>query len=60
MEEDRQQQRHVNLNGRSDELNLAPYLDHGVPSLVAMDNPDDSKLGAKDQARLAPKRGSRR
>lgn len=22
------------------------YLDHGVPSLVAMDNPDDSQLGA--------------
>jgi hypothetical protein len=23
-----------------------PYLNHGVPSLVAMDNPDDSQLGA--------------
>ncbi|HEY3363746.1 MAG TPA: hypothetical protein VGK74_01665 [Symbiobacteriaceae bacterium] len=24
----------------------APSLDHGVPSLVAQDNPDDSQLGA--------------
>jgi hypothetical protein len=23
-----------------------PYLDHGEQSLVAMDNPDDSQLGA--------------
>jgi hypothetical protein len=23
------------------------YLNHGVESLVAMDNPDDSQLGAK-------------
>jgi len=23
------------------------YLDHGVESLVAMDNPDDSQLGAE-------------
>lgn len=32
------------------------YLNHGVESLVAMDNPDDSQLGAE----RAPKRGSRR
>ncbi|MGE5676121.1 MAG: hypothetical protein ACM3XM_19960 [Mycobacterium leprae] len=24
------------------------YLDHGTPSLVAQDNPDDSQLGASD------------
>lgn len=33
-----------------------PYLEHGVPSLVAMDNPDDFQL--RDEK--APKRGSRR
>ena len=35
---------------------LQPYLDHGVPSLVAIDNPDDFQL--RDEK--APKRGSRR
>lgn len=28
------------------QANNPPYLDHGVPSLVAQDNPDDSQLGA--------------
>lgn len=35
---------------------LRPYLDHGVPSLVAMDNPDDIRF----RNEKAPKRGSRR
>jgi|GEM_PF-7051491 len=26
------------------------YVDHGVQSLVAQDNPDDSQLGAPDPA----------
>jgi len=60
MDDNRQKQQPVNPDEQSAELNTAPCLDHGVPSLVAMDNPDDAKLGALDQARLAPKRGSRR
>lgn len=33
-------------NARDVDPKAKPYLDHGVPSLVAMDNPDDSQLGA--------------
>ncbi|HYF91429.1 MAG TPA: hypothetical protein VD969_04205 [Symbiobacteriaceae bacterium] len=31
---------------RKTDAQAVPYLDHGVPSSVAMDNPDDSQLGA--------------
>lgn len=33
-------------NNRAVQTQARPYLDHGVPSSVAMDNPDDSQLGA--------------
>jgi len=33
-------------NNRDVKTQARPYLDHGVPSSVAMDNPDDSQLGA--------------
>jgi hypothetical protein len=33
-------------NNRKVDTQTPPYLDHGVPSSVAMDNPDDSQLGA--------------
>ncbi len=54
-----EQQRKQTQAEKAQQEQKAPktYLDHGVDSLVAMDNPDDSELGAPQ---LAPKRGSRR
>ncbi|HYF78888.1 MAG TPA: hypothetical protein VD973_17265 [Symbiobacteriaceae bacterium] len=43
---DRTQQNMPKTNGRQVDNQTPPTLDHGVPSLVAMDNPDDSQLGA--------------
>lgn len=34
------------VGGRDTGTGTRPYLDHGVPSSVSMDNPDDSQLGA--------------
>lgn len=54
MEQNREQPRPQQVPGDRHEPLI--YLNHGVESLVAQDNPDDSQLGAEK----APKRGSRR
>lgn len=33
-------------NNRDVKTQAQPYLDHGVPTSVAVDSPDDSQLGA--------------
>ncbi|MDF2626390.1 MAG: hypothetical protein K0R39_221 [Symbiobacteriaceae bacterium] len=43
---DKTQQNMPKTNGRQVDKQTPPYLDHGVASSVAMDNPDDSQLGA--------------
>ncbi|HWI61738.1 MAG TPA: hypothetical protein VNT75_07875 [Symbiobacteriaceae bacterium] len=43
---DKKTQNQSATNNRDFDKKSKPYLDHGVASSVAMDNPDDSQLGA--------------